>query len=165
MVNLPARSLHLRTGIGLKIILPYVLLTLAVAGIGAYVVTNLIAGSLQERFNNQLLDAGRIVSETLIDYEDERLAVLRYTIRTEGVPQAVASDDHEALASLVPQIILNSDIDSLILLNKQGEVLYGWQHDLGTEVGEFDIQTNFTDFEVIQLALSGAQRAEGMPEP
>ncbi len=157
MMSLPARSLPLRSGIGFKIILPYVLLTLAVAGIGAYVVTNLIAGSLQERFNNQLLDAGRIVSETLIDYENERLAVLRYTIRTEGVPQGVASDDHDALSSLVPQIILNSDADSLILLNKQGDVLYGWQHDLGTENGEFDIQTDFMEFAEIQLALSGTQ--------
>ena len=63
--------------IGTKIIFPYVLLTLIVAGIGAFIVTNLVTGTLQERFDNQLLDAGRVVAEIMVDYEQERLAVLR----------------------------------------------------------------------------------------
>ena len=47
-----------------KVILPYLLLTLIVAVTGAYVVTRLVSGSLSERLSNQLIEAGRVVSDT-----------------------------------------------------------------------------------------------------
>ena len=149
------------TSVGTKIIFPYVLLTLVVAGIGAYVVTNLVAGSLQERFNNQLLDAGRIVSETIVVYEEQRLAVLRHVVRTQGVPQAVAEGDKTKLAALVPQIILNSDIDSLILLNQAGEIMYGWQRFADGELSEISLQADWASDEDVQLALAGARDEVG----
>ena len=46
-----------------KVILPYLLLTLIVAVTGAYVVTRLVSSSLSERLSNQLLEAGRVVSD------------------------------------------------------------------------------------------------------
>ena len=75
--SLSRRSLwpYLSASIGAKIVLPYLLLTLIIAGIGAFIVVRLTTDSLQERFHNQLLDAGRIVSERMVDYEEERLKV------------------------------------------------------------------------------------------
>ena len=46
-----------------KVIIPYLLLTILVAITGAYVVTSLVSNSLSERLNNQLIEAGRIVSD------------------------------------------------------------------------------------------------------
>src|SRR5687767_12078811 len=114
--NIVSRNLFGRVGgasVGTKIILPYVLLTLVVAGVGAFVVTNLVTGSLQERFNNQLLDAGRVVAERMVAYEQERLAVLRLIANSEGVPAAVAAGDQAALAALVPQIAANGNADAI----------------------------------------------------
>jgi hypothetical protein len=48
-----------------KVILPYLMLTLLVAVTGAYVVTRLVASSLEERLSNQLLEAGRVVSDSM----------------------------------------------------------------------------------------------------
>jgi len=48
------------THIRWKIIAPYALLTVAIALAGTYLVTRLVAGSLDERFNNQLAEAGRV---------------------------------------------------------------------------------------------------------
>ena len=93
--------------IGTKIIFPYVLLTIIVAGIGAFIVTNLVTGTLQERFDNQLLDSGRVVAEIMVDYEQTRLSVLRAVAGTEGVPKGVASHNIETIEALVPQIIAN----------------------------------------------------------
>ena len=42
-----------------KIVLPYSFITLIVALVGAYVVIGLVAGSLDERLDNHLFDAGR----------------------------------------------------------------------------------------------------------
>jgi len=51
-----------------KVILPYLLLTLIVAVTGAYVVTRLVSRTFGERLSNQLLEAGRVVSDTMAWY-------------------------------------------------------------------------------------------------
>ena len=129
--NLPSRLTATRTrfglSIGTKIILPYFLLTLVVASVGAFVVTNLVASSLEERITNQLLDAGQIVAEGIVRHEDQRLQTLRTVIGTSGIPAAVAADDPTTLAELAPQIIINSNTDAVLLLNMDGIEIYGWQ--------------------------------------
>jgi signal transduction histidine kinase len=133
-VALPGRTSRWRdnlsklgASIGTKIILPYLLLTLVVAGVGAYVVTNLVTGSMRERFNNQLLDAGRVVSETMVQYETDRLVVLRAVAGTQGVPEALAARDQTRLKGLVPQILANNQADAVELLDANGIEVYGWQ--------------------------------------
>ena len=118
---------QLDTSIGTKIVLPYLLLTLAVAGVGAFIVVRLTTASLQERFNNQLIDAGRVVSESMVDYELERLEVLRTVAATDGVAESLAAADPAGLATWVPQIIANGNTDAVELLDNQGREVYGWQ--------------------------------------
>jgi signal transduction histidine kinase len=141
--------------IGTKIILPYLLLTLAVAAFGAYIVTNLVTGSLRERFHNQLVDAGRIVSERLVEYEEDRLAILRVVARTEGVPEAVQASDSAALAGIVPQIIANSDQDAVLLLDNDGNAIFGWQRSLQNPEWQPVGAANYGDLEDVRLVLDG----------
>jgi hypothetical protein len=147
----------LAASIGTKIILPYLLLTLVVAGVGAYVVTNLVTSSMHERFNNQLLDAGRVVSESMVQYESERLAVLRAVVGTQGVPKALSAADQSGLANLVPQIIANSDADAVELLGADGREVYGWQRPPGQTgaSGEERHGADFSQLEDVRLVLSG----------
>lgn len=144
-----------------KIILPYLILTLAVASIGAFVVTRLVAGSLQERFHNQLLDAGRIVSEKLVDLERERLAVLRTVSNTRGVGEALAEQDREALAGIVPQIIVNADADAVSLINEQGVELFGWIQDSGSVEGTERTGADFNEIEAVRRVLDGVVDERG----
>src|SRR5687767_3908813 len=118
---------RLNAGIGAKIVLPYFLLTLVMAGVGAFIVVRLTTDSLRERFHNQLLDAGRIVSERMVDYEEERLKVLRAVAGTQGVPSSLVAADRAGLAARVPQIIASSNTDAVELLDQQGQEIYGWQ--------------------------------------
>ena len=57
--------------IRIKVILPYLLLTLLVAITGAYVATRLVTESLMEGLNNQLLEAGQFVSDGFAEREVE----------------------------------------------------------------------------------------------
>lgn len=143
----------LGTSIGTKIILPYLLLTLAVAGAGAFIVTNFVTGSLRERFNNQLLDAGRVVSESMVGYEQERLEILRVVANTEGVPEGLATGDRDRLATLVPQIIANSNTDAAALLNTEGIEVYGWRRVTNQPQGETSTGTDFSQLEEVRLVL------------
>ena len=144
-------------GIGPKIILPYLILTLLVAAAGAFIVVNLVTSSLQERFNNQLLDAGRIVSESMVTQEAERLAVLRQIAFTEGVAQFLADGDEAGLATLVPQIMGNNQLDTAVLVDNNGNVIYGWHRDedaTPTNSTRFD-NMNLSQLEDVTLVLNG----------
>lgn len=144
---------RLFSGIGSKIILPYLLLTLLVAGIGAFIVVNLVTGTLQERFNNQLLDAGRVVAETMVGYEEDRLTVLRQVAFTEGVAESVATNDRQTLDEIVPQIIANSPADAVVLLDMNGRELFAW-HRFNTGQ-DLTLQTDFSPIADVQLVLAG----------
>lgn len=127
IVTAQVSNVKLGLGIGAKIILPYFFLTLVIAGVGTFVLTNLVTSSFQDRINNQLIDSGRIVSEGVVQYEEERLQVLRTVAGTIGVADAVANNDRETLVGLVPQIIANSRADAIELINLDGIEVYGWQ--------------------------------------
>ncbi|MCP5095484.1 MAG: hypothetical protein GY943_08025, partial [Chloroflexi bacterium] len=114
-------------GIGAKIILPYFLLTLVIASVGTFVLTNLVTSSLQDRINNQLIDSGRIVAEGMVQYEEDRLQVLRTVAGTIGVAEAVQAGEQDRLAALVPQIIANSTADAVELVDINGIEIFGWQ--------------------------------------
>ena len=165
--NLRKRLAATRTKIGLsigtKIILPYFLLTLVVASVGAYVVTNLVASSLEERISNQLLDAGKIVAEGMVRHEDQRLQTLRTVVGTTGIPAALVEEDPATLDELAPQIIINSNTDAVLLLNMDGIEVYGWQRvtsSTDTE-GTRRSGTDFSDVEAVQKALRNEEDAAG----
>ncbi len=141
--------------IGSKIIVPYTVLTLVIAAIGAFIVTNLVTGSLSERFQNQLLDAGRIVAESMVDEEESRLAVLRIIANTDGVAAAISSNQRDALANLVPQIVANSSMDAVHLLNTEGVEVFGWQRTQISNETELRSGANFADFAPVQQTLRG----------
>jgi signal transduction histidine kinase len=154
---------RLNAGIGAKIVLPYFLLTLVMAGVGAFIVVRLTTDSLRERFHNQLLDAGRIVSERMVDYEEERLKVLRAVAGTQGVPTSLVAADRAGLAARVPQIIANSNTDAVELLDRQGKEIYGWQrppNQVGGN-GEERAGADFSRLTEVRRVLEGYTDAFG----
>ena len=145
--------------IGTKIILPYFLLTLVVAFAGTFIITTLVTSTLQERFTNQLLDAGRVVAESMVQYEADRLQTMRAVVATIGVAEAIVEADTNQLAALVPQLIINSDNDAVVLLDAQGQELYSWlqTRDAVTENSGFD----FSQVADVQFVLNNQVDALG----
>lgn len=68
---------ELRSHLHYKIILPFLLLTLLVALVGAAVSFLLITGSAQERLNNQLAQVARATGDALVNQENANLLFLR----------------------------------------------------------------------------------------
>jgi signal transduction histidine kinase len=124
-----------------KIILPYLVLTLVVAAIGTYVVTSLVASSLDERLTNHLLEAGRVVSDGLARHEVSHLDAARIVGYTRGLSAALEGGDHERVAELALPAASGLGIECLIIVDSQGgEALHALQHEDGSfEVlgGEF----------------------------
>src|SRR3990172_7547003 len=84
-----------------KIIAPYALLTILIAATGTYIATRLVTGSLEERFENQLAEAARVTSDSVVRRERQHLEVVRGVALTEGVAAATGAGNSSGLASLV----------------------------------------------------------------
>ncbi|MCC6905503.1 MAG: HAMP domain-containing protein, partial [Anaerolineae bacterium] len=106
-----------------KIIIPYFVLTLIVAGLGIFIVTRLIAGSFEERFTNQLLEAGRVAADGIVRQESSHLTALRPMALTEGIPQAIIDRDAEQIVSLIEVHAFNANLDSVMVLDGAGNLI------------------------------------------
>ena len=102
-----------------KVILPYLLLTLIVAVTGAYVVTRLVSNTLSERLSNQLLEAGRVVSDTMARQEIKHLEAARLVAFTRGVGEALRGGDADQVASLAKPAASGLNVESLMIFNAE----------------------------------------------
>lgn len=103
-----------------KIILPYVILTLVVAIVGTYVVTSLVASSLDERLTNQLLEAGRVVSDSLARREIAHLEAARVVAYTRGLAEALSAGDRDGVRKLALPAAAGLGVECLIVVDAQG---------------------------------------------
>jgi signal transduction histidine kinase len=106
-----------------KVVIPYLVLTLIVAITGAYVVTKLVTNSLTERLNNQLLEAGRVVSDSFVRQEIQHVDNARVVVFTNGMAEALRDEDHTALASLGTPTAGGLGLENLIIVNMQAQRL------------------------------------------
>lgn len=100
-----------------KIVLPYLILTFAIATIGIYVVTNLVADSLDERLTNHLIEAGRVVSDNLARQEVNHIESARLIAFTRGLAEALEEGHAADVAALAQPAAAGSGIDALILVD------------------------------------------------
>ena len=106
--------------IRLKVILPFLILTVVVAMIGVYVVTRLVANSLSDRLTNQLLEAGHVVSDSFVRQEIGHVETARAIAFYEGVAQAVVEEDRARAFELAgPAFVGLADAENLILISPQ----------------------------------------------
>ena len=104
-----------------KVILPYLLLTLIVAVTGAYIVTRLVSSSLNERLENQLVEAGRVVSDTMARQEIRQLEAARLIAYTRGLGEAVRAGDSDRVRALAQPAAGGLNVESLMVFDVQGQ--------------------------------------------
>jgi signal transduction histidine kinase len=109
--------------IRLKVILPYLLLTVVVSVIGVYVVTRLVSNTIQERLTNQLLEAGRVVSDSFVRQEVRHIETARIIAYTSGLADALAHEDRETALAFAEPVFSGLGLENLILISAQGHEL------------------------------------------
>lgn len=118
--------------IRLKVALPYVLLTLVVSLIGVFVVTRLVTSSLAERLTNQLLEAGRVVSDSFARQEEQHISEARRVAFTEGLGEGLRNEDRETVLRIVEPIFGSGSVENVILLSPRGnEILHLVMNEAG----------------------------------
>ncbi len=136
-----------------KVILPYLILTLIVAVTGAYVVTRLVANSLSERLANQLLEAGRVVSDTMARQEVRHLESARIVAYTRGLGEALEAGDLEQVSDLAKPAAGGLNVESLMIFDMQGrESLHLLKQPDGTVV-DVSMRGRASSFAVVKRLL------------
>lgn len=103
-----------------KVIIPYVILTLVVAVIGVYVITQLVSVRQEERLRNQLREAGRIVSDEFSKQERQNIDKARLIAYTANLAESLRAGDRAALERLVVPQAEGNRLEQLFLIDEQG---------------------------------------------
>jgi len=158
---------YFNSHIRFKIILPFAFLTLMVAITGIYLTTQLIAGSLEERFTRQLLDTGIAAEKGLFQREQLHLQALRSIAFTEGIDAAMLAGNQERLQSLLFPLVANYGVDRVDIVSSDGVHLLGIHRPPGTDTVE-DYTTSGGDnvvewsaWPAVQKVLSGVVDSQG----
>jgi len=146
-----------------KITFPYALLAILVAAVAAYLVTRLLVGLLENRFETALLDAGHKATDTVVRVEQEQLAVWRTIAYVEGFAEAVAAGDGDEVGLLASPYLLNAHLDCMEVLDRDGNPLLAMHHWPGGAVTEysFDAGDDYANWPVVQQVLAGQVDAIG----
>ncbi len=108
-----------------KVILPYLLLTVLIAVTGAFVVTRLVANSLEERLSNQLLEAGRVVSDEMVRQEISQRDDARLVAYTQGLGEALKQGDEDKAQGLAKPAAAGANAENVMVFDAGGrEVLH-----------------------------------------
>ncbi len=152
-----AKLLALFASLRAKLIIPYVILTVLIAMVGVFVITNLVTSSVRERFINQLLEASRVAGDGIVRQERVHLEDLRLMAFTDGVGAAINSHDPDALQELLFPIALNNDIQAITVVDLDGaELITLAKHPVSgsyitTEGGDF------SQFAIVREILTSSQ--------
>lgn len=145
--------------IRVKITLPYLILALALAVGSAYVVTQIVFDTIDERFTNQLIESGKLASEGMVGQERQLLASLRLLAHAQGLAEAIQAGDPKRAQELTIGIIANAQEEWVALLDQQGELVLGIRKKQGGKLGDYEFANqadlDLSQWDFVKRALAG----------
>ena len=127
-----------RVSMRLKITLPYAILAGMLAIAAAYLVSRFVLESIHDRFISQLVDAGKLSMDWMVNEENRLLNTLRTVANTAGVREAVIGGDALTLREIVLPILISQQEELLDILNMDGSTLLSLHHRSGGGVADYD---------------------------
>jgi putative nucleotidyltransferase with HDIG domain len=156
---------RVRVPIRIKITIPYLILSIILAIAAAYIITQLIVENVEERFNKQLYEAGKISSELSVSYESQLLETERLLANVEGVAPALQRDDADALRSLALGIVANDGQEAVEFFDLHGNHVLSIHHRPGGNPEDYYFssggQSAFTELEIVQKVLAQTNDERG----
>lgn len=154
-----------RVPIRAKLTLPYLILSLILAVAAAYLITNLVVENVEERFNKQLFEAGKISSELVVNHETQLLESLRLLANVKGASAAILANDPNTLRSLALGIVVNSQVEAAEFLDLNGNHLLSLHHRTGGNVEDYEYstggQTQYSNLAIVQKVLAQKSDRKG----
>jgi len=140
-VRLPQVRFPLRA----KITVPFLILAVGLAIGAAYVITQIVFDTIDERYTNQLIESGKLSSEGMVRQEESLLRSLRLFSHSEGIPEAITENDIAQLQNLSLGIAANQGEEVVEFLDKDGQLVLGLRHISGGDAADYEF-SNQSDF-------------------
>jgi len=146
---------QLYPGIRTRLTLPFLIVILIVGGVSVFIVTRLVAGSIEERIANQLRSSAQSVSNATVEVERQYLAAMRAIAFTDGVVPAITSVDNETLERLINSISINESLDDTLIVNASGQVLLRISLQSSTTNNNAATLPDVSSWQSVQRVLTG----------
>jgi putative nucleotidyltransferase with HDIG domain len=148
-----------------KVTIPYLFLSIILLFGAAYVVTQVVFDTVEERFTNQLIESSSLATTRMVEEENQMLKVLRLLAYSTGVPDALAEKNPENLRSLTFGIILNNQTEAVEFLDINGKRILSVNHRTGENIENYDFSSGggdiFSEQAFVQNALLQQADARG----
>lgn len=155
--TVPAKLPRVRMPVRMKITLPYVLLALVLAAAAAFVVSQIVLDTIEERFTNQLIEAGKLANDWMVKEEDHLLEMQRLLAHTQGVPQALMAADAERLRAFTLPLAVNYQVETIDILDTQGTSVLSLRHRQDGALEDYSAsrgETIFSHWDFVQKVLA-----------
>jgi class 3 adenylate cyclase/CheY-like chemotaxis protein len=119
---------RVRVPMRIKITAPYVFLAVTFVLASLYLGGRYLVESFQERFTNQLIDAGKLAADWMVSEENNLLDTERLVANTQGVAEYLSEKDSNTLRQMLLPVALNYSTDSLEILDLQGKSILSLRH-------------------------------------
>ncbi len=139
-----------------QISMPYLVLSIFFSLAATYITTRIVFDSAEERFSNQLLEAGKLSSEWMVLEEEKLLESLRLVTNTIGLPEEVSNAQIDNLHRLIYPLAVNARVENIEILDLEGSTVYSLQHQSGSTLEDYQTTTGgdyFTNIDVVSSIL------------
>ncbi len=121
-----------------KITLPFLVLAIALAIASGFVITRIVFDTIEERFSNQLIEAGLLAQERMVVEEGRLLTTFRSLAYTRGLTEALAQGDANKIRELIFGTIVNQQEEAVEILDARGNHLLAIRHREGGRVEDYE---------------------------
>jgi adenylate cyclase len=153
-----------RMPVRIKITLPYLLLAMIFALASAYLISRVVLENVEDRFLNQLIEAGRQSTNWMVSEEDRLLETLRLVSNSQGVAEALVAGDAETLRNVALPLAVNAGEDEIILLDLSGSSVMTLTHKLNGAPADYESvrgSQNSQNWAFVEQVLAGKQDQTG----
>ena len=136
----------IRIPIRFKITLPFLVLSLLIALASAYIISQVVFDSLEERYTNQLIEVGKLSSEWMVREEDRLLGTLRLLSFSDGISKIMTTDQAELIREKTLGIIIENQEEYVEFLDPSGDHILSIHHRPGGNIEEYTYVKNSGSF-------------------
>lgn len=137
---------------------PYLVLAIFFSLAATYLTTSVVFDSAEERYSNQLIEAGKLSSEWMVREEDNLLEILRLITNTIGLPEEVVNNETDNLHRIVYPLAVNSRIEMIEILDVHGTSIYSLHHVAGSNLEDYQTTQGgdfFKNIDIVSSVLQG----------
>ncbi|TLN23864.1 HAMP domain-containing protein [bacterium] len=155
-----ATSEKIKWPIRLKITLPYLFLALMVAAGVSILFWRIVLENVDERFGNQLYEAGRLTSDAMLSLESKQTESVRLFANTEGVAAALQAMDAEKLRALALGVAVNNQIQDVEFIDTTGNLVLAMRQRQNSDTLSYEYvragTQAYLDWSIVQKVLAGS---------